>query len=201
MSGRDPIAQGRGHQPALDGVRGVAVALVLLFHGGFSWMSGGYVGVSVFFTLSGFLITGLLMAEHDRDGSISVRSFYVRRLRRLMPASLLCLAAVSVAAAFGEFGGLPNVRRDILAALFQVANWNALANGTSYADLIARTAGQVGPVDHFWSLSVEEQFYWIWPIVAVLGLSWLRRRGRACVVVAFCCRWRRWRRAPSSPPR
>ncbi len=177
MVGSDPTTSRAAYQPALDGVRGFAVALVLLFHGGFSWMTGGYVGVSVFFTLSGFLITGLLLTEHDRDGSISLRSFYVRRLRRLMPASLLCLAAVSVAASLGEFGGLPNVRRDILAALFQVANWNALANGTGYADLIARTAGQLGPVDHFWSLSVEEQFYWVWPLVGLFGLARLRRRG------------------------
>ena len=92
-----------------------------------------------------------------------------------MPASLLCLTAVSVAAAFGEFGGLPHVRRDVLASLFQVANWNALANGTSYADLIARSGGQLGPVDHFWSLSVEEQFYWVWPLVCV----WVFARRRS----------------------
>jgi peptidoglycan/LPS O-acetylase OafA/YrhL len=166
--------QARAYQPALDGVRGVAVALVLLFHGGFAWMSGGYVGVSVFFTLSGFLITGLLLAEHDRTGRVSVRAFYGRRVRRLMPASLFCLAAVAVLAAFGRFGGLPHLRRDLLAALLQVANWNALAGGTSYADLIARNAGSLGPVDHFWSLSVEEQFYWIWPLVC----AWLFARAR-----------------------
>jgi peptidoglycan/LPS O-acetylase OafA/YrhL len=89
----------REYQPALDGLRGVAVTLVLLFHGGFSWMTGGYVGVSVFFTLSGFLITGLLLAEHDVSGRLSLRSFYARRVRRLLPASLFCLAAVAVLAA------------------------------------------------------------------------------------------------------
>ncbi len=154
-----------GYQPALDGVRGLAVAFVLLFHGGFAWMSGGYVGVSVFFTLSGFLITGLLLREREATGDIALRGFYIRRMRRLLPASVLCLAAVSVAAAFGAFDGVPHVRRDILAALFQVSNWNALAGGTSYADLIARTTGHLGPVDHFWSLSIEEQFYWLWPLV------------------------------------
>jgi len=167
------------YQPALDGIRGVSVAMVLLFHGGFTWMTGGYVGVSVFFTLSGFLITGLLLAEHGSTGRIAASRFYARRVRRLMPASLLCLAGVAVAAAFGEFGGLPHVRRDVLAALLQVANWNALHNGTSYADLVARTAGQLGPVDHFWSLAVEEQFYWLWP--AVCGLLVFRLRSRRAV--------------------
>ena len=164
----------REYQPALDGLRGVAVTLVLLFHGGFSWMTGGYVGVSVFFTLSGFLITGLLLAEHDVSGRLSLRSFYARRVRRLLPASLFCLAAVAVLAAFGEFGGLPHLRRDLLAALLQVANWNALSGGSSYADLIARNAGSLGPVDHFWSLSVEEQFYWLWP----LACTWLLTRAQ-----------------------
>jgi peptidoglycan/LPS O-acetylase OafA/YrhL len=179
MSSVDGSSTRRAHQPALDGVRGVSVAMVLLFHGGFTWMTGGYVGVSVFFTLSGFLITGLLVAEHDSTGGISASRFYARRVRRLMPASLLCLAAVSVASAMGEFGGLPHVRRDILASLFQVANWNALANGTSYADLIARSGGQLGPVDHFWSLSVEEQFYWVWPVVCMV----LMARGRSARTV------------------
>jgi peptidoglycan/LPS O-acetylase OafA/YrhL len=164
------------YQPALDGIRGVSVAMVLLFHGGFTWMTGGYVGVSVFFTLSGFLITGLLLAEHRSEGRVSMGRFYARRVRRLMPASLLCLAGIAVAAVFGEFGGLPHVRRDVLAALLQVANWNALHNGTSYADLVARTAGQLGPVDHFWSLSVEEQFYWLWPALGGLLIFRLRRK-------------------------
>jgi peptidoglycan/LPS O-acetylase OafA/YrhL len=175
-------ARSRAYEPALDGLRGVAVALVLLFHGGFFWMTGGYVGVSVFFTLSGFLITRLLLDEHRTTGRLSLRGFYVRRVRRLVPASLFCLVAVSLAASFGEFGGLPHVRRDVLAALFQVANWNALASGRSYADLVATAAGQLGPVDHFWSLSVEEQFYWVWPLVCAA----LMAGGRSLIAV------RRW---------
>ena len=166
----------RDYQPALDGLRAVAVALVLFFHGGFSWMTGGYVGVSVFFTLSGFLITRLLLAEQQSSGRVDIRAFWVRRVRRLMPASLLCLLLVSIAAALGEFGGLPHVRRDMLAALLQVANWNALAGGTSYADLVASAAGQLGPVDHFWSLSVEEQFYWVWPAACALLFAGRARR-------------------------
>lgn len=164
----------REYQPALDGVRGLAVALVLLFHGGFSWMTGGYVGVSVFFTLSGFLITGLLLREHRSTGRIAMSAFYARRVRRLLPASLLCLAAICVAAAMGEFAAVANLRRDVWAALLQVANWNALAGNSSYAELVARNAGAIGPTDHFWSLSVEEQFYWVWPVVCAFAFRRVR---------------------------
>src|SRR6187402_1746086 len=91
------------YQPALDGVRALAVAAVLLFHGGISWMTGGYLGVSVFFTLSGFLITSLLLQEQAATGTVSARAFYTRRARRLLPASLACLLAVCVIAWSGGF--------------------------------------------------------------------------------------------------
>jgi len=177
---------GREYQPALDGVRGLAVALVLLFHGGFTWMTGGYVGVSVFFTLSGFLITGLLLREHRATDRIAMSAFYARRVRRLMPASLFCLAAICVAAALGEFAAVSNLRRDIWAALLQVANWNALAGNDSYAELVARNAGAIGPTDHFWSLSVEEQFYWVWPVVCAFAFRRVRGESarRTMMVVA-----------------
>jgi peptidoglycan/LPS O-acetylase OafA/YrhL len=159
-----------GHQPALDGVRAVAVVVVLLFHGGVSWMSGGYLGVSVFFTLSGFLITRLLLAEHDRHGSVSLSRFFTRRARRLLPASMLCLFAVIVAARFGAFPGATDLRRDVLGALFQVANWVSLASEGSYADILDASAGVASPVEHYWSLAIEEQFYWLWPL-AFVGIS------------------------------
>ena len=94
--------RGIAYQPALDGVRAVAVVLVLLFHQGFSWMTGGYVGVSVFFTLSGYLITSLLLVEHRRNGRISFAGFYTRRVKRLMPAGLLCLGVIAVLGAAGR---------------------------------------------------------------------------------------------------
>ena len=165
---------GFGHQPALDGVRGLAVVMVLVFHAGFGWMTAGYVGVSVFFTLSGYLITSLALVEHDGRGKLDVGAFYGRRLRRLLPASLLCLAAVLVMAAAGWFLDDEHVRRDVWGALLQVANWVDLGSGQSYADVVAggRTAG--APLDHYWSLAIEEQFYWLWPL-ALLGMLRLRR--------------------------
>ena len=163
------------YQPALDGVRALAVLAVLLFHAGFSWMSGGYLGVSVFFTLSGFLITSLLLTEHRATGSVQASAFYTRRARRLLPASLVCLAGVCVLAAFGAWDGITKLRRDVLGALLQVFNWVKLASGESYADLTAAQAGLRRPLDHYWSLAIEEQFYWLWPL-AFLGIMWWCRR-------------------------
>ena len=155
-----------GYQPALDGVRAVSIALVLVFHLGAPWMEGGYLGVSVFFTLSGFLITSLLLRERTSTGRIDVRSFYVRRLRRLLPASLLCLGGVSVLAAFGTIAAREDLRAGVLGAVLQIANWEQLLGNHSYADLFVSPS----PVDHFWSLAIEEQFYWVWPLV-VAGLT------------------------------
>lgn len=168
-----------GYQPALDGIRAVAVTLVLLFHQGFSWMTGGYVGVSVFFTLSGYLITSLLLIEHRSTGRVSYAAFYVRRVKRLLPASLACLLAVTVLSARGTFSRAAGLRGDVVAATLQVANWRSLTRGTSYAQLVQRG---LSPVDHFWSLSVEEQFYWLWPLVFA-GLAFLARKRISHVTV------------------
>jgi peptidoglycan/LPS O-acetylase OafA/YrhL/lysophospholipase L1-like esterase len=149
-----------GYVAELDGLRALAIVLVLAFHGGWSWMSGGYVGVSFFFTLSGFLVTGLLLDEFEQHGRIDIRRFLLRRMRRLLPASLACLSAVAVLGTFGAFGSQPDLGRDLIGATTQLANWFALAGDTSYAEQVL---GARSPLDHFWSLSIEEQFYWTWP--------------------------------------
>jgi peptidoglycan/LPS O-acetylase OafA/YrhL len=165
MPSRPTIA----YQPALDGVRALAVIAVLLFHGEVAGFGGGYLGVSVFFTLSGFLITSLLVREHDATGRIDLGRFYSRRLRRLLPASALCLLAVVAIAAFTDlFDGVASLRDDVLGCVFQVANWVFLAGDGSYQDLLARTSGTASPLEHFWSLAIEEQFYWIWPPIITL---------------------------------
>ena len=162
------------YQPALDGVRGLAVAIVLGFHLGISWLSGGYLGVSVFFTLSGFLITSLLLAEHSRAARVDLRAFYQRRLRRLTPAGLLVLGLVCVLVAVDLLQARSTFRRDVFASMFQCLNWVQLFGHQSYADLFAAPS----PVTHFWSLGVEEQFYVVWPAMLVLVLAALRRRDR-----------------------
>jgi peptidoglycan/LPS O-acetylase OafA/YrhL len=180
MSTRPTIA----HQPALDGVRALAVVAVLLFHGEVAGFGGGYLGVSVFFTLSGYLITSLLLHEHARTGRIDLPTFYGRRLRRLLPASALCLGAIVVlAAATDLFDGVSALRSHVLGSLLQVANWVFLAGDGSYQDLLARTTGTSSPLEHFWSLAIEEQFYWVWPPTMALVLSRsARRRTRVWVI-------------------
>ena len=154
------------YQPALDGIRAVSIALVFAFHLGAPWLPGGYLGVSVFFTLSGFLITSLLLRERAANGRIDARAFYVRRLRRLLPASLMCLTGVAVLASIGTIAVRTDLRAGVLGAVFQVANWEQLLGHHSYADLFLAPS----PVDHFWSLAIEEQFYWLWPLV-IAGLT------------------------------
>lgn len=158
------------YQPALDGVRALAVAVVLLFHADVPGFGGGYVGVSVFFTLSGFLITSLLIREHRSAGRIATGSFYARRARRLLPASALCLGGIILLSGLGAWDQVTDLRTDIWAAALQVFNWLRLTGDTSYGDLFAQSAGAVSPVEHYWSLAIEEQFYWVWPL-AFAGLA------------------------------
>ncbi|MGI8755296.1 MAG: acyltransferase family protein, partial [Acidimicrobiales bacterium] len=182
----EPATPGCGafaYQPALDGLRAFAVVAVLLFHGRVRWVQGGYVGVSVFFTLSGFLITSILIAERRRFGHVDAPAFYARRARRLLPAGAVCLVGIATVAAFGGFDGVPHLRKDLGAAALQVFNWAKLAGGTSYADVFAQAGGRVNPLDHFWSLGIEEQFYWFWPL-SFAGLAALaHRRGSSLATV------------------
>lgn len=162
-----------GHQPALDGLRGVAVGAVMIFHGGFSWMPGGFLGVDLFFVLSGFLITTLLLEEWGATGTICLRRFWARRARRLLPALALLLAAVSVyGATWAPPVTRPGLRWDGLASLFYVANWRfVLAHQPYFA-----TFATPSPLRHLWSLAVEEQWYLVWPPVLVGLLAAARRR-------------------------
>ena len=166
------------YQPALDGVRALAVALVLCFHAGFGWMHGGYFGVSVFFTLSGFLITSLLLRESMATGRIDFGRFYARRVRRLLPASLLCLVAIVVAVLLGQFELVAGMRDQLFGALGQVYNWVRLAGDSSYGALFSKAPALTSPLEHYWSLAIEEQFYVIWPATVWLLVRWSRRRGR-----------------------
>jgi peptidoglycan/LPS O-acetylase OafA/YrhL len=148
MSERSTIA----YQPALDGVRALAVAAVLLFHAEVAGFDGGYLGVSVFFTLSGYLITSLLVHEYDRTDRVDLRTFYGRRVRRLLPASALCLAAIVLISVVSDaFVGVADLRRQIVGSILQVANWVFLAGEGSYQQIFQSTGGARSPVEHFWS--------------------------------------------------
>lgn len=163
------------HQPGLDGLRGLAVALVVLFHADIEWMSGGFLGVSIFFTLSGFLITSLLLAEFERRGRIDLRAFWARRLRRLAPASLAAIVIVVLLATWlSTASEASRIKGDAVAATLYVSNWRFIVAEHSYADLFSAPS----PLLHIWSLSIEEQLYVVVPLVvfAVLALGWSRRR-------------------------
>jgi peptidoglycan/LPS O-acetylase OafA/YrhL len=165
------------HIGGLDGIRAVAVIGVLGFHAGVAGFAGGLLGVDIFFVLSGFLITTLLVAEWSGTGTVSFRRFYERRARRLLPGLFLLLLLVAVYAHwFAEADTLSTLRGDGLSTLAYVANWRFIFSGQSYFVHY----GPPSPLLHTWSLAVEEQFYLVWPAVALFTL---RRRGRRGLAV------------------
>jgi peptidoglycan/LPS O-acetylase OafA/YrhL len=174
-----PAQSPRPRVAALDGLRGLAVVAVLLFHGGY--LGGGFLGVDLFFVLSGYLITALLLREWGARGAIGLGQFWSSRARRLLPALLLAAFVVRIGIhLFAAPGTLATLRGDLVGTLTYTANWRFVAQGTSYwTDL-----GPPSPLQHVWSLAIEEQFYLLWP-VAVIGLLRWRRSPRPIVVVAI----------------
>jgi peptidoglycan/LPS O-acetylase OafA/YrhL len=153
--------------PALDGVRALAVLAVMAYHGGLGWARGGFLGVDVFFVLSGYLITSLLLTEWARSGSIGLRAFWARRAKRLLPGLLLLLVAVALYARTATRPDtLISLRHDAIATLGYMANWHFVMAGRSY---FARSAAP-SLLQHTWSLAIEEQFYMVWPLVVVAVL-------------------------------
>ena len=165
------LARHRG----LDGLRGVAVILVIIFHSGLDWLPGGFLGVSVFFTLSGFLITSLLINECENTGRIDLKAFWGRRLRRLAPASLVVIAGVvGLASWLSTSIEASRIKGDAISATLYFSNWRFIYSGHSYGELFATPS----PLQHLWSLSIEEQLYVVVPvIIAGLFAVGLRRRG------------------------
>jgi peptidoglycan/LPS O-acetylase OafA/YrhL len=150
------------HRPALDGLRAVAVLAVIAYHFGYRAAQGGFLGVDLFFVLSGFLITWLLITELASKDRISVGRFWKRRARRLLPALLVVLFAVAVyAAVIVPTNELRQVRGDAFASLFYVANWRFIFTGQSYFEVTEFPS----PFRHLWSLAIEEQFYLLWPLI------------------------------------
>ncbi|MGA7051857.1 MAG: acyltransferase family protein [Mycobacterium sp.] len=164
----------RGGIPALNGLRAIAVALVLAQHGGIPGMGGGFLGVDVFFVLSGFLITSLLLDELGRVGRIDLTGFWIRRARRLLPALMLMVLAVGAARELLPAQALTGLRDDALAAFLWVANWRFVAQKTDYFTQGAPPS----PLQHAWSLGVEEQYYIVWPVLLIAVTLLLAARAR-----------------------
>ncbi|WP_434621183.1 acyltransferase family protein [Arthrobacter sp. A5] len=159
-------------RPDIQGLRALAVVAVIADHL-FGYPLGGFVGVDVFFVISGFIITGLLLREHNKNGRISFSDFYRRRVRRIMPIALVVLTVTTAASWYLFAGGRArSILWDGIASSLFAANWRFAATGTDYM----QADGPVSPLQHYWSLSVEEQFYLIWPLMLVVILGFLASR-------------------------
>ncbi|HEX2784031.1 MAG TPA: acyltransferase, partial [Ilumatobacteraceae bacterium] len=157
--------------PGLDGMRAFAVVAVMIYHANHTWLGGGFLGVEVFFVISGYLITLLLIGEHERTGRVSLSKFWMRRARRLLPAVLTMMSALAVYMALFKRQPQGRTRGDFVAGLFYSSNWYQIFVGQGY------TANEAFvPLRHLWSLAVEEQFYLIWPLVMVAILRLGRNR-------------------------
>ena len=166
------IESDQRYLPGLDGLRALAVMAVVAYHLGLGWVPGGMLGVGVFFTLSGYLITDLLLAQYHRTGRLDLADFWRRRARRLLPAVLVMLTVVLAWVTALDRSQLPALRGVAVSALGYVSNWWLIAQHSAY---FARF-GPPSPLGHLWSLAVEEQFYLVWPWLLWLGLRWARGR-------------------------
>ncbi len=168
-----PIERDQRYIPGLDGIRALAVLCVIAYHVNLPAARGGMLGVGVFFTLSGYLITDLLLGRWHTHGDLGLGTFWLRRARRLLPALFLMLIAVSVWVALFDTAQLAAVRRQVIAAVFYFNNWSTIAQHGSY---FSRFAAPL-PLDHLWSLAIEEQFYLVWPWLLLIAIWAMRKRG------------------------
>ena len=186
--------------PGLDGMRALAVVAVILYHTNNGWLPGGFIGVEVFFVISGYLITLLLIGEHEKTGRIDLKQFWMRRARRLLPALFLMMALLMVYSAIFERDTLGKLRGDVIAGVAYVTNWYQIWTGAGYTALL-----DFAPLRHLWSLAVEEQFYLLWPLIMVALMRLGRRRlpeiSRWLVLAAVAHRRRDGAALPPGPAR
>lgn len=177
-AGEMPEAEKR-YMPGLDGLRAVSVLAVLAYHLNAKWAQGGLIGVGIFFVISGYLITDQIIQEWKREGRLNLLRFWTRRARRLLPAMLAMLLFVALWLLRIEPGRLQALRGAFLSSLFYVNNWWLIYHKVSYFE----SFGPPSPIGHLWSLSIEEQFYLIWPLLLVIGLKVFPRRGKLALII------------------
>ena len=169
------------YRPGIDGLRALAVTAVLLYHAGVEWLPGGFLGVDVFFVISGYLICSLLLSEHTRTGSVRLGDFWLRRARRLLPAVVALLVGTAIAALVGAPDAATRLRGDLVAALAYASNWWQVVGGESYFESMGRPPLLL----HLWSLAVEEQFYLVFPVVVAVAFRVVGRRRRTLAAAAL----------------
>ena len=184
-----PVEERRRYMPGLDGLRAIAVLAVIAYHLNFQWAEGGLLGVGVFFTLSGYLITDILLNQVNRGG-IRLKSFWLARARRLLPALFVVLIVVLAWVTLIGPHQPGSFRMEAVSSAAYFNNWWLILHNSSYFERF-----QLSPLDHIWSLSIEEQFYIVWPFLLMLGTRFVRepeRRRRRPAAAR--------RRHPRSPP-
>lgn len=174
------VAGMRRYVPSLDGIRAIAVIAVILYHIRINLLPGGFLGVTLFFVLSGYLITTLLMSESSSTGKIDIRQFWLRRIRRLLPGLYVMMAVVLIYIIFFDRAQFPQWRLDALSSVFYMSNWWFIFHQVSYFNRF----GTPTPFGHLWSLSIEEQFYLVWPLV-IIGACALRTKRRTLAFITF----------------
>lgn len=174
-----PLGNSGRYMPGLDGLRAIAVFAVIAYHLNLSWVPGGLLGVGMFFVLSGYLITDILLKQHSRGSKLALGDFWIRRARRLLPAMIIMLGFVSIWLGTTDPQRLYRLRGEIGAAMIYMSNWRLIFHQVSYFE----SFGPPSPFGHLWSLAVEEQFYLVWPLLLAFLVKLVPRRGTLALVI------------------
>ncbi|MGE8205539.1 acyltransferase family protein [Heyndrickxia sp. NPDC080065] len=173
------MAKNQRYIPGLDGLRAFAVLSVIAYHFSFSWARGGFLGVDIFFVLSGYLITSIILPAQGNQIELNLRDFWISRVRRLLPAAYVMIITTFVWVVLFNRELLNTIRGDAISSIFYTSNWWFIFHKLSYFD----SFGSPSPLKNLWSLAIEEQFYIVWPIVLIMGFYFLKKRSKFSFIV------------------